>query len=90
MKIFNYINSNIEINCSQSFSLLTKWTILHHSNETEFDSKLIETTSNELYIPSQTLSYGLYELKLTVILSYNSSNLTKSKSVFIQINPSGI
>jgi hypothetical protein len=52
------------------------------------DQSLI-TTLSELYVPSRTLAYGIYELKLTVTMSISSS-LTSSASVYVQIKPSGI
>jgi hypothetical protein len=52
------------------------------------DQSLI-TTLSELYIPSRTLAYGIYELKLTVTMSISSS-LTSPASVYVQIKPSSI
>jgi hypothetical protein len=47
------------------------------------------TTCSELYIPSETLDYGIDELKLTVttIISLNLISIT---SAFIRIIPSDI
>jgi len=59
------------------------------SNEIQFNPTIIETTFSELYIPSRSLSYGIYQLKLTVTMSI-SLNSTSSKSVLVQIIPSGI
>jgi hypothetical protein len=42
------------------------------------------TTLSELYIPPETLDFGIYELKLTVTTT-SSSNLTSTASVFIKI-----
>jgi hypothetical protein len=47
------------------------------------------TTSSELYIPSRTLPFGIYQLQFTVTMSA-SSMLTSSKSVYASITPSGI
>jgi predicted phage tail protein len=52
------------------------------------DRSLI-TTLSELYIPSRTLAYGIYQLNLTVTMSISSS-LTSSASVYVQIKASGI
>ena len=52
------------------------------------DQSLI-TTLSELYVPSRTLAYGIYELKLTVTMSVSSS-LTSSASIYVQIESSGI
>lgn len=72
--------------------MIAKWSIhnctLLCSCEVELDPNIIETRSNDLYIPSRILSYGLYELKLTVKI-FTSSNLIVSKSAFVKIIPSG-
>ena len=47
------------------------------------------TTSSELYLPSGTLPFGLYQLTLMVTMNI-SSDLTRSASAYVQINPSGI
>jgi hypothetical protein len=44
---------------------------------------------SELYIPARTLSYGIYELKLTVTMS-DYLWLKTSSSIYVQIIPSGI
>jgi hypothetical protein len=83
-----YILSMIELNCHNSFSTTTQWTIkncsLNCSNNIQFDETII-TTFSEIFIPARTLSYGIYQLKLVV-----TSNLTSSSSVFVQIIPSGM
>jgi hypothetical protein len=89
-----YISSNIEFNCNNSFPSNTKWKIKNCttsicSYEIEFDPTIIETKFSELYIPSRTLPYGIYELKLTVTM-ISSSNSTSSSSAFVKITPSGI
>jgi hypothetical protein len=88
-----YISSNIEFNCNNSFSLITKWTIQNCTSicsyEIQFDSTIIETKFSELYIPSRILAYGIYELKLTVTM-IATSNLTSTASAFVKITPSGI
>jgi hypothetical protein len=65
-----------------SFPVKTKWTIYHNSYKIQFDS----TTLTQLYIPAQILSYGLYELNLTVTML----NLTSSESISVEIYSSGI
>jgi hypothetical protein len=42
-----------------------------------------------LYIPAKTLSYGIYELTLTVTM-VDSPSLTTSSSIYVQITPSNI
>ena len=51
--------------------------------------KKIVLTNSELYIPSNTLPYGIYQFNLTVTM-INYSNLKNSSSIYIQISPSGI
>jgi hypothetical protein len=89
-----YISSNIEFHCNNSFYLITEWTIKNCTNsicsyEIQFDPTIIQTKVSELYIPSRTLAYGIYELKLTVTM-ISSSNLISSSSAFVRITPSGI
>ncbi|CAF1557461.1 unnamed protein product, partial [Adineta steineri] len=88
-----YISSNIQLNCNTSLSTILQWTI-NNCSSTDCSSEIqidqtIPTTLSELYIPARTLSYGIYELTLTVTI-VASSNEISSASVYIQINPSGI
>ena len=57
-------------------------------NSIQIDSN-VKTTSNEIYIPAQTLSIGIYELKLTVSMNM-LPNLQTSKSAYVRITASGI
>jgi len=82
------------LNCNNSFSLNTKWTIKNCSSaicsyEIQLDPTIIETKFSELYIPSRTLAFGIYQLELTVTI-IASSNLISSTSAFVKITPSGI
>ena len=87
------IISMIEYNCNQSFGIIPQWIITNCttscSNRIQLDSSII-TTSSELYIPSQTLSYGTYQFELIIRMSTNSTWLNVSKSTYIQIIPSNI
>jgi hypothetical protein len=87
-----YLTSNIQINCSQFTSIKINWMILicssTCSNQVELDSS-IDITSNDLFIPIQTLSKGLYEFKLTITIN-DSPTLTSSSSVFIEIIQSNL
>jgi hypothetical protein len=58
------------------------------SSPIQIDPTVI-TTFSELYIPPQTLDYGIYELKLTVT-TIIALNLTTTASAFIRIVPSSI
>ncbi len=78
-----YISSKIEINCTQSLSITTQWIIRNRSNQTEL-LRPIETSQKDLFIPSQTLSYDLYQLELTVSMT-DFPSLSSSSSVYIEI-----
>jgi hypothetical protein len=83
-----YISSNIEFDCNDSFSIIRKW-IISDSSNLELYIPEVERTHNELYIRPFTLSYGLYEFKLTAIITPSSTTI-ESKSLFVQIIPSNI
>ena len=72
--------------------MTTKWTIKNSTtvNVSEIPMvKKIVTTNSELYIPGNTLPYGIYQLTLTVsMIAYPSA--TNSRSTYVQISPSGI
>jgi hypothetical protein len=87
-----YIISYVELNCHVSLSTITKWTVKNCISNCSYQVHFgpeVSTTRGELFIPGKTLSYGIYELQLTVIMTV-SSNLTSSASVYIEINPSDI
>jgi hypothetical protein len=88
-----YISSNVELSCNGSLNTDMKWKISNCSNPNCSSQILVDatviTTGSELYIPAQTLPFGVYQLKLTVTMSVSSS-LTSSKSVYARITPSGI
>ncbi|CAF4038351.1 unnamed protein product, partial [Adineta steineri] len=87
-----YIISLIELNCTNSLSMITQWTITNCTSiclqKVQLDSTII-TTLSEFYIPRNTLAYGIYELKLTVTMT-KVPRLTSSSAVYIQITSSGI
>ena len=82
------IDSYTQIICTRSFSTKYQWTI---SNCTLVCSTLhdlnneIATTFNEIYIPAKTLTYGNYQLTLTVVVTTDSSNFNSSASIHIEI-----
>jgi len=87
-----YIVSIIELNCNNSLSTITQWAIKNCSSNCTYQIQLdptIITTLSELYIPARRLTYGTYELRLTVTM-VNLPSLTTSSSVYVQITPSGI
>ena len=57
------------------------------ANELFFDS--IDLTQTDLYIPPTTFPYGIYELTLQIQFK-DYSNVQSFKSIYIQINPTGI
>ncbi|CAF4152782.1 unnamed protein product, partial [Adineta steineri] len=83
----------IQFNCDGSLSTTRKWTIKNcTSNSCSFEILLNEnvmTTYSELYIPSRTLAYGVYQLTLTVTM-IDSPNLKSSSSVYVRITATGI
>ncbi|CAF4104041.1 unnamed protein product, partial [Adineta steineri] len=87
------ISSMIQFNCDGSLSTTTKWTIKNcTSTSCSFEIILNEkvmTTFSELYIPSRTLAYGVYQLTLTVTM-IDSANLKASSSVYVRITATGI
>ena len=88
-----YILTNVQLRCNRSLSTVTQWTISNCSttncSRPISVNKTIVTTFSELYIPARSLSYGIYELKLTVTMVI-SSNLTTSASTYVEIVPSDI
>jgi len=85
-----YISSNIEMNCSQSLSIKTKWKIydcsLISSNQAELNQSM-KPTLNDLLISTRILRYGLYKFELIVtMIDYPS--LISSSFVYIEITRS--
>jgi hypothetical protein len=87
------ISSMIQLNCDISLSTTTKWTIKNcTSTICSFEiilSQKVITTFSELYIPSRTLPYGIYELTLTVIMT-DVSSLKASSTAYVRITATGI
>ncbi len=81
----------IKLNCNNSLRTTSKWIIINCTINCskEISRDEIKTNYRELYIPSNILPYGIYQLILTVTMTLYPS-LTTTKSVFIQISPSGI
>ncbi len=80
------------MNCNASLSTIIKWTIKQCSSVCSTTIRLdqsIITTSNELFIPVNTLLYGTYELKFTVTMTA-SPNMTSTAFVYVIIIPSSI
>jgi hypothetical protein len=87
------IVSNIQLNCNTSLLTNTKWTINNCNTSSCFSQAQIKqavtTTLSELFIPAQSLIYGIYELKLIVTMTA-VPNLTSSASTYVKITPSNI
>ncbi len=83
-----YITSKIQFNSVQQLSSITyQWTIFTCSTICTNRIQLNNVTQRELFIPPQTLSRGIYEVKLTVTTIDNSSTLS---SIYIEITDSNI
>lgn len=86
------IVSLIQLNCNDTLSINTQWTVNNCSssctNQISLDSS-ITTTGSELYIPGRTLQYGSYQVNLTVTMAQIPS-LTVISTTYIDITPSGI
>ena len=52
-------------------------------------SQALSTTLSELFIPAQSLDYGIYEFQLTVTM-VAAPNLTTAASIYVQIIPTNI
>ena len=87
-----YISSYIDLDCQPSLAMQTQWTILNCtglcSQNTIIDPN-IATGFSELYIPSRTLPFGIYQLKLTVTM-IAMPQLNTSASAYVELTPSGI
>jgi hypothetical protein len=88
-----YISSYIQLKCNNSLATTTKWTIKNCTSsncsfQIQLDSSVI-TTFSDVYIPAQTLPFGIYQLTLTVTM-VASSDLTSSSSAYVLITSSGI
>jgi hypothetical protein len=84
----------IQFSCNGSLSTNRKWTIKNCTStncslEIQLNENVIMTTLSELYIPPETLIYGIYEVTLTVTMVYSPS-LKSSSSVHVSIIPSDI
>ncbi|CAF1016276.1 unnamed protein product [Rotaria sordida] len=87
-----YISATLTLNCAESLDIERRWSVFECTPNCSIEAKIdssIKLILNELFIPARTLSYGVYELKITVTMTA-SSNLISSESSFVKINPSGI
>ncbi|CAF1385787.1 unnamed protein product [Adineta ricciae] len=82
-----YISSKIELRCNQSDSFSAQWSILNCPSPC-FDER-IDMYKNNLYIPSQTLPYGIYQFELIVKMT-NFDAIKSSVFVDVEIIASSI
>lgn len=54
------------------------------------DPSVVLLTTSELFIPSRTLPFGVYQLTLTMTLNVSSNVTRLSRSAYVRINPAGI
>ena len=83
-----FISSNIEFYCQELFSISFQWIISNctfNCSILNLSNEKLQTTSNEICIPSKTLTFGIYELKLMMTVNTSSSILTSFESIFIKI-----
>lgn len=89
-----YLSSMIDVRCNQSFTISMQWSIFNCTSSNCFHSFPLDpsifTTFNELYIPSRTLPFGMYELQLNATIMVVSSSLSSSTSAYVRITTSGI
>ncbi|CAF3980133.1 unnamed protein product [Rotaria sp. Silwood2] len=86
------IISIIQLNCQGSLSTIITWSIKNCSSSCSFQIQLSEkviTTLSELYIPSRSLAYGIYEFKI-IVAQVDLSSLISTASAYVRITPSGI
>ena len=87
-----FISSRIDLNCNTSLSITTQWFITNCtsicSTPIVTDPSIVKTFA-ELYIPSRTLAYGTYQLKLIVSM-VSATTMNSSMSAYVKITPSGI
>ncbi|CAF4231446.1 unnamed protein product, partial [Rotaria sp. Silwood2] len=87
------ISSIIQLNCPKSLLTRIQWTIYACqplcSFQIEMDPSVTIMTLSELFLPSRSLHYGLYKIKLTVTMQI-LPQLTSSEVTYISIIPSPI
>ena len=86
------ISSYLNLNCNSSLTVKSNWTIANCTSTCSYPIRLdqiVIATPSELYIPSNTLNYGIYQLTLTVSM-VAAPQLSSSASVYVKIIPSDI
>lgn len=86
------ISSFLYLDCNTSLATTAKWTVNNCTWNCSFPIQLdqtIVTTLTEIFIPAKTLTYGIYQLTLTVAMAA-VPHLSTSVSAYVKITPSGI
>jgi hypothetical protein len=83
------ISSTLQFNNVQSFAVIEQWSIETCLNSICSIREQFESSLSELFIPSNTLKYGIYRMTLTVKM-INSPQLISSSIIYVQIIPSPI
>ncbi|CAF0739918.1 unnamed protein product [Adineta ricciae] len=86
-----YVGASFKVKCDTLFTIQIKWNIFNCTMNCSVPANIdpsIDKTTSELMIPARTLTYGLYELILTVTMTGKHYSVTK-QSVFVKINPTG-
>ena len=86
-----YITSKINLNSiDQSTSFAYQWTLFICSPTCSLEVQLFNNTYKHLFLQPSNLSLGIYELRLVVISSSDSSMISSILSIYIQIVSSHI
>lgn len=86
-----YVGASFKVKCDTFFTIQIKWTIFNCTANCSIPATVdpsIDTTTSELMIPARALTYGLYQLVLTVTMNGKYYSVTK-QSVYVKINPTG-
>jgi REJ domain len=82
------ITSDIQVSCAQSFSTKYQWIIYNCTSICRIFHDLNDRTVktfDEIYIPSNTLNVGVYQLTLKVLIATKSLLFNSSTSILIKI-----
>ena len=87
---FFSISSSVYISCSTSLSTVKKWTVFKCNPQCSTPVLINGSmTLGEIVVPSNSLDYGVYQIKLTVAMTF-SSQLAASAATYVTIVPSPI
>lgn len=88
------LSSTLQFHCLKSLAVIQQWSIFKCLNSLctlteQFHSPTLQLSLSELFLPSNTFDYGIYQMKLTVQM-YFSPELISTALTYIQILPSPI